>query len=233
MIRYTIAVAGEPRQGSPPATFEEEVVDIFSQKQLEESFLCDVNRKGQVPVLASTSFDIPITDSLDMTLFLAERHPDLLPTDHREQSQSLLRDLHAINYFSLTFGDRPEMAAGNMRAIDQLLGHSDLSGRYREALLTLNEKQRALEPEAAQRNRAAALDLMTTLAGHLSGRGPWLFGYDHPSALDAHLVVFIARMQDVGQDELIPDALKAYARTACATPEYMTIMDGRRTIPSK
>ncbi|KAI1617798.1 hypothetical protein EDD36DRAFT_459471 [Exophiala viscosa] len=238
MVRYTIAIAGTPRQGVPPATFEEKVVEIFSQEQLEESFLRDVNSKGQVPVMASTSLAKPITDSLDMTLFLAERYPDLLPTDHREQTVSYLKDLHAINYFSLSFGDQPEMAAGSMKAIDQRLEAHDLSERYRDALLykrkvTLKEKQRAVEPEAAQQNRATALDLMTSLAGYLSDRGPWLFGSDHPSALDAHLVVFIARMQDVGKDVLIPDALQAYARKAFATAEFEAAMGGRRTLPSK
>ena len=48
MVRYTIAVAGKPGQGLPPATIEEKVVEIFSQEQLEESFLRDVNPKGQV-----------------------------------------------------------------------------------------------------------------------------------------------------------------------------------------
>ena len=74
---------------------------------------------------------------------------------------------------------------------------------------------------------------MTTLAGHLSDQGPWLFGSDRPSALDAHLVVFIARMQDVGKDDLIPDALQAYARTAFAMAEFKAVMGGRRTLPSK
>ena len=59
----------------------------------------------------------------------------------------------------------------------------------------------------------------------------WCFGLDQPSALDAHLVVFIARMQDVDRADLIPETLRQYAAKAMKTDEWQSVMQGRSTRP--
>ena len=59
----------------------------------------------------------------------------------------------------------------------------------------------------------------------------WLFGLDWPSALDAHLVVFIARMQNIDRHDLIPEKLKAYGERAMKGPEWSDVMQGRATLP--
>jgi hypothetical protein len=49
MIRYTIAVRGDPEPGSVPITVEEHELDIVEKmEQLDEHFLLGVNAKGQV-----------------------------------------------------------------------------------------------------------------------------------------------------------------------------------------
>ena len=61
----------------------------------------------------------------------------------------------------------------------------------------------------------------------------WLFG-EKPTALDAHLVVFIARMTDVGRVGLIPDKLREYGDWAMQKHEWTDMMKGRRTmVPAK
>jgi hypothetical protein len=60
--------------------------------------------------------------------------------------------------------------------------------------------------------------------------GPWLFGLPYATALDAHLVVFIARLQDIGKGGIVPPALAAYANQAMAGPEWKSVMEGRRTM---
>lgn len=60
--------------------------------------------------------------------------------------------------------------------------------------------------------------------------GPWLFGLTSPSALDAHLVVFVARMRDVGRSNIIPKAVSDYVDRAMAQPEWQTVMEGRKTM---
>jgi len=48
MVRYTYALRGPAKEGSPDLPVHDQVVDIFNQEQLSERFLCDINAKGQV-----------------------------------------------------------------------------------------------------------------------------------------------------------------------------------------
>ena len=59
----------------------------------------------------------------------------------------------------------------------------------------------------------------------------WCFGLQQPSALDAHLVVFIARMQDVHREDLLPQRVREYGTKAMATPQWQDVMQGRKTKP--
>jgi hypothetical protein len=67
----------------------------------------------------------------------------------------------------------------------------------------------------------------------IDGHGPWLFGLDHPTALDAHLIFFIARMRDVGRDGLIPQNLGRYGDVGMEKGEWKELMRGRRTMVGK
>lgn len=58
----------------------------------------------------------------------------------------------------------------------------------------------------------------------------WIFNLLHPTALDAHLTVFIARMLDVGREDIIPEKLKTYAERVMQTEEWKNVMQGRRTM---
>jgi glutathione S-transferase len=63
-----------------------------------------------VPVLAGLAPGVlasPIADSMEVTRYLWERHPQLLPDSHKDQILEKLNKLHEINYFSLAFSDKP------------------------------------------------------------------------------------------------------------------------------
>lgn len=60
---------------------------------------------------------------------------------------------------------------------------------------------------------------------------PWIFG-DSPTALDAHTVVFVARLLDVEHRHLIPDDIVASANEAMRLPAWQDTMQGRRTLPA-
>jgi hypothetical protein len=62
--------------------------------------------------------------------------------------------------------------------------------------------------------------------------GPWMFGSDTATALDGNLVPFIARLRELGMDELVPEGIIRYANAAMAKPEWTSVMQGRRTMPS-
>ncbi len=60
----------------------------------------------------------------------------------------------------------------------------------------------------------------------------WCFGLKQPSAFDTHLIVFIARMMDVGREGLIPERIRQYAAKASESEEWKSVMQGRRTMPA-
>lgn len=62
--------------------------------------------------------------------------------------------------------------------------------------------------------------------------GPWLLGLPHASALDAHLITFIARMRDVGRGEIVPEALGRYVDAAMEQDAWRDMMEERKTMVS-
>jgi glutathione S-transferase len=84
-------------------------------------------------------------------------------------------------------------------------------------------------PAETERNERKTGELMASLETLVAEKDEptgWLFG-DKPTALDAHLVAFIARMVDVGRSNLIPEKLQQYAQWAMQGPEWIKMRDGR------
>ena len=73
-------------------------------------------------------------DSLAITYYLASAYPSLVPQEHEAQIRQLLQDLHAINYFSLSFGGGPGMAQIFKDGVQRRLDVVGISERYRAAL---------------------------------------------------------------------------------------------------
>lgn len=74
-----------------------------------------------------------------------------------------------------------------------------------------------------------AQDFLASVDRIVVEQNEWIFG-DKPTALDAHLVVFIARMTDVGRENIIPDGLRRYGARAMQRPEWVSMMEGRKTM---
>ena len=85
-------------------------------------------------MLESAELKRPIADSLEITFFLAERYPSLIPDSHKVQIVPLLKDLHSLNYFSLSFSGREYVADGFKKNVLDRLNAPDISSRYRDAL---------------------------------------------------------------------------------------------------
>ncbi|EMC95910.1 hypothetical protein BAUCODRAFT_34669 [Baudoinia panamericana UAMH 10762] len=237
MVRFSLAIAGEPRDASSEMQVEEKAVDIFrGAEQLEEYYLCHINPKGQVPALASKALPKPMAESLDMTLYIAEHYPALIPEAHHRETTAWLRELHGLNYFALSFGDRPQQAQAMVKAIQARLGQDGISPEYRKALeykleVTNKEKIQAMAPAARAANEERAKDIAAKLESTLQSGKQWLFGSDRPSALDAHLAVYLARLRDVKREDLIPGRLGTYLEHAMSMPEWEQVMQGRKTMP--
>lgn len=95
-----------------------------------------------------------------------------------------------------------------------------------------DQKLTGLTEESVEKNIVRTVAIMTEFEAILKDSPTdWCFGLENPSALDAHLVVFIARMQDVRREDLLPYRLREYGAKAMASPEWQGVMEGRNTRP--
>jgi hypothetical protein len=78
--------------------------------------------------------DAPMADSLKMTFYMGSKYPDLIPDAHAAEIRQFLINLHRLNYFSLSFPDRPGVAQYIQNAVLQRLEDKGISDRYRKAL---------------------------------------------------------------------------------------------------
>jgi hypothetical protein len=59
----------------------------------------------------------------------------------------------------------------------------------------------------------------------------WVLDTPYPTALDAHLIIVVARLRDAGRGELVPNRVVRYANVAMETSAWKDMMQGRQTIP--
>lgn len=89
-----------------------------------------------------------------------------------------------------------------------------------------------MKRESAERAILQTRDLLAEIDGMLQvSHTGWILNTTHPTALDAHMVVFVARLADAGRGELIPASITDYAGKEMNTLVWEDMMQGRRTIP--
>ncbi len=86
-----------------------------------------------MPVIATVDGTAIVPDSLDITKYLSEFYPSLIPSSHQSEIYALLERLHSINFFALTYAGKPE-SQENSKALLQAKLRSQISDRYREAI---------------------------------------------------------------------------------------------------
>lgn len=65
---------------------------------------------------------------------------------------------------------------------------------------------------------------------HHDASSPWLFGTEFATALDCHLIIFLARHKDVGRSNLIRGSMASYADTIFSAPFWHDFMKGKTTM---
>lgn len=133
MVRYAFALRGPPKDAEREIRIEEKHIDITIEEQLTERYLCDINALGEVPVLAPVDQKHTIPDSVAITKYLAESYPALIPASHENAINDLLRDIHSVSFFSLTFAKGSPHQQQAKTFMEGLL-KQDISERYRAAL---------------------------------------------------------------------------------------------------
>jgi hypothetical protein len=136
MARHTVQLGPSTHGARPPKKMTLNFVNHNKNENLNEDYLIKVNPKGQVPSMTGNVLERPLTDSISISLYLAERHyPAMLPLEKAGVIRDLLQRIHAI--YGLSFA-RPnptaEMVKHNRSPVEDILQRTDLSPEYRKAL---------------------------------------------------------------------------------------------------
>ncbi|KIW14509.1 hypothetical protein PV08_07293 [Exophiala spinifera] len=242
MTLLTIRWKGQPASLEQAIDIVEEEVDIYAGEQNEEEFL-KKNWKGQVPVLLGPC-DLKVTDSLQITKFLASRYTGLIPSGCEDVITAMLNELHQVWFVSLSFSAQEGRGAGILLQIQNILAQPTTSDDYKTAL------QRKLQyyattyqadphaPEIVAREKLKTQKFLEKIARtrhfhNIERKSKWIFGVEiGPTALDAHTVVFIARLIDAGHASLIGSDMLEYGTQHLESNAWRGIVDGNTTLHS-
>jgi hypothetical protein len=107
----------------------------------------------------------------------------------------------------------------------------------KERVLTMtqsivNREIPSLKRESAERAIVQSVQLLGEAEELLqASRSGWVLDTPHPTALDAHLIVFVARLKDAGRREVVLARVMEYADRAMNASAWKDVMQGRQTIP--
>ena len=90
----------------------------------------------------------------------------------------------------------------------------------------------SLKRESAEHAIVQSRDFLDEIDGMLQlSHTDWVLDAPHPTALDAHVIVFVARLRDAGRGELVPARVIDYADKQMDTGAWKELMQGRGTVP--
>ncbi|KAF3769577.1 hypothetical protein M406DRAFT_354053 [Cryphonectria parasitica EP155] len=242
MARHTIQLGPTTQGARPPKKITLSFVNHKKNENLREEYL-KVNPKGQVPTMTSNVLEQPLTDSISISLYLAEKHyPAMLPAEHAAVIKDLLQRFHAIP--GLSFSNKnptAEMTQHNRSPVEDILKRTDLSPEYRKALevkLEFHNKGNGVvfQPAIKAKHLADLQAIFAEIAEHrrqsgASGtEGEWTFGAQvGPTVLDSHLLPLVLRCVEAGNAELVPPELQRWAEVKAKSPVWQKVMHGRPT----
>ncbi|OTA86718.1 hypothetical protein M434DRAFT_15737 [Hypoxylon sp. CO27-5] len=219
MVQMTYEMRGTPREGRPGMKLERKYIDIslHAREQLSEFYLLKVNPKGTVPVLVNEKLlEKPIAESVDISYYIADWYPGLLPPQHEQVIKEIINELHDISYKLLTFGTKTKYPNLNHDWLLEQAKRTDISEEYRKALVykaglakdwadNHSEEDLAVN-ENRTRNFCAKILALMEKRPEEKDRFTYIFGPE-PTVLDAHAVVFFGRVYEKERFDLLPSTL--------------------------
>jgi hypothetical protein len=96
----------------------------------------------------------------------------------------------------------------------------------------VNKEIPSLKRESAERAIGKTRDLLREIGEMLQvSRTDWILNTAYPTALDAHIIVFVARLKDAGRGELVPARITDYADRQMDTVVWKELVQGQGTGP--
>ncbi|KAI1143260.1 hypothetical protein F5Y05DRAFT_368032 [Hypoxylon sp. FL0543] len=243
MVLMTYEMRGTPREGRPEMKLARKFIDIsiHAREQLSEFFLLKVNPKGTVPVLVNERLlEKPIAESVDISYYIADWYPTLLPPQHEQVIKELIFELHEISYKLLTFGTKTKYPHLNRDWLLEQAKRTDISDEYRKALEYKAELTRGwadhhseedlAENEARTRDFCAKILALMEKRPEAKDRFTYIFGPE-PTVLDAHAVVFFGRVYDKERLDLLPPILVKWHESIRNTDLWKRAVPDGTTLP--
>ncbi|GFP53192.1 hypothetical protein TASIC1_0002037600 [Trichoderma asperellum] len=222
MVRFALVIGRRLNPETAP-NVEIKLVNLHREENFSEQYLTLVNSKGQVPALTSAAFSSPLAESYDISKWLCEQQPELIPEEHREAIESLRDKLYSFHAKTLTIGsDQKKHGIPNRAA--ELLERKDLTESHRRAL---EIKSVFGIKDVENKARIFIQELDKTLDEESQGHR-WIFG-KRPTILDAHATVMIARLMEVKRQDLLTERVQEYTRGVLASEEWNEVTHGRAT----
>ncbi|KAL7938037.1 hypothetical protein V8C35DRAFT_290677 [Trichoderma chlorosporum] len=235
MVRFGLVLGRRLNPATAPRV-EIKLVNLHREDNFSELYLTSVNSRGQVPALTSPALASPLIDSYDISKWLCEKQPELVPEEHREVIQNMMGILYSFHAVTLIVGPH-ERKHGIPNQAAELLEKKDLTERHRRALEMKSVfhdmfHSDIFTPSNIAEVEAKARGFMQELDAILRERSQdqlWIFG-DKPTILDAHAAALIARLMDVNRQDLLTDSVQEYARGIFASDEWDEVTHGRTTL---
>ncbi|KAJ9605012.1 hypothetical protein H2200_010401 [Cladophialophora chaetospira] len=235
MVLYTLRLKGRPKSPNDAVDPEEIFTDIYAGDQMTEEYLLK-HPKGHVPALLAPSLNVQLTDSTDITTYLMDRYPSLRPEAHRQTIEDLLAELHEISYVTLSFKPEERRVEGVMDKVREIQNRPDTSERYRKLLQVKYDNHAASLANFTAKNQSVSsveadstrfFSKINALLSAQGGHVPWLFGdQTGPTALDAHTLVFVARLLDAKREHLVPRDVLAWWWPKAESKEWKSFFRG-------
>lgn len=214
------------------------LVNLHREENLSEDYLA-LNFKGQVPALtdSSTTLSAPLTDSRDICQWLCAEQPELLPPQHRETIERLMSEFYSFHAQALTVLPEdskdgiPNQAAAKLEKQDISESHRrqlEIKSVFHDTIYG-----RMMEPANVEDVESRASSFCREIAAlreESKDSGIYLFG-DKPTILDAYATTLVARLMDLGRDDLISSSVtREYAFGIINTEEWLRTTLGRPTV---
>ncbi|KAL2209033.1 hypothetical protein CC79DRAFT_1332255 [Sarocladium strictum] len=239
MVRFGFEIASSLDPETSPK-YQIKLLNLHEDEEVSEPYLTEVNSKGQVPSLTSPLLPANLTDSRDISNWLCEQQPLLVPAEHRVSINKLMDQLYAFHAMALSIPDKDRIY-GVPNVAAAMLERSDISEQHRRALEMKSVFHdtnycRTLEPDNVDHTEFLCRMFISGLEEVLTADTRtedqrWLF--ETATIIDAHAVPMISRLLERERSDLVPSTVEAYAKRVMESEEWKRTTHGRGTVFDK
>ncbi|KAI1097134.1 hypothetical protein F4804DRAFT_328522 [Jackrogersella minutella] len=179
-------------------------------------------------------------ESVDISYYVADWYPSLLPPQHKQVIEELMNELHEISYRLLTFGTTPKYPHIALDWMREQINRANISEEYRKALeykagLTKVWADNHSEDDLAEnegRTRSFCAKIVALMEKRPTEEDGFMYIFGpEPTVLDAHVVVFLGRVYEKRRFDLLPPILVQWHEYIRNTDLWKRAVPAGATLP--